>query len=60
MKTDGLTGNDYNLIITSLEYTIDKFKSYRHYPSEEFKKQRIAEAKEALSRVRAMRKQKDS
>ena len=56
MKEEELTITDLELITESLNETIRSFKNYEHYPSYEFKCERIAEAKAVKSKVTAMKK----
>ena len=37
-----------NLALESLDYTRDKFENYPHYPSYEFKLERLKEVEEAV------------
>jgi len=51
-----LTLEEIEIILTSLDYTKQKFQSYTDYPSYEFKQQRIAEVKKVIEKVRAIKK----
>jgi hypothetical protein len=53
---EDLTLEELELILTSLDYTKQKFQSYSYYPSYEFKQQRIAEVKIIIEKVRAIKK----
>jgi hypothetical protein len=48
--------SDCELIIESLRYTRQAFEGYEHYPSEEFRRERIADVDSALTKIRALRK----
>ena len=50
-----LTLSDLELILTSLDYSIRAFESYRDYPSAEMKAARIAEAKAVKRKVAALK-----
>lgn len=52
-----LDRSDCELIIQSLQYTRQEFERYEHYPSEEFRRERIADVDSALTKVRALRKE---
>ena len=48
-----------DLILTSLQFTRDKFAAYQ-YPTYEFKQQRLADVDDAIAAVRSLRKQHKS
>ena len=49
--------SDCDLIIRSLQYTRQEFERYEHYPSEEFRRERIADVDSALTKIRVLRKE---
>ena len=53
IETD-LTVDECYELVTSMDYTIQKFQNYTGYPSYEFKQERIAEAKAIRAKVRAI------
>lgn len=57
MKATELTLAEWEMVRSSLQYTITKFREYDKYPSEEFKRQRIEEASNLLSKVKESIKQ---
>jgi putative component of membrane protein insertase Oxa1/YidC/SpoIIIJ protein YidD len=50
-----LSVEDCRFIITSLDYTVRSFQEYKHYPSYEFKLQRVAEAEAIRQKMRDLR-----
>ena len=50
-----LTLDDCYFIITSLDFTISAFQEYTHYPSYEFKLERIKEAEDIRWKMRGLR-----
>jgi hypothetical protein len=47
-----LEDKDWDLIITSLEYTKKAFSEYTHYPSYEFKQERIADVESVIRKIK--------
>jgi hypothetical protein len=57
MSSTEFTNKELEMLITSIEYTVQAFRNtgiepYGPYPSYEFKQQRIKEAKDLLSKLR--------
>ena len=53
---DQLTLADLDLILTSLDYSKKHFSEYQEYPSEDFKRARIASVEDVIAKVRALRR----
>ncbi len=51
-----LTGPEIEMLIQSMEFTKQKFKTYPDYPSQEFRQQRVAEADGLIAKLRKMRR----
>ena len=49
-----LTGSDYELIFESLRYTREAFAKYDRYPSEDFRRTRIAAVDTAIEHLRLL------
>lgn len=51
-----LTSNDFAMILESLQYTKRAFENYKHYPSYEFKRNRIKEVDDLILKIRQIQK----
>jgi hypothetical protein len=51
-----LGADTLDLILTSLEYSKRHFSEYQDYPSEEFKRARIASVEGVIAKIRALRR----
>lgn len=47
--------NDLKFIITSLEYTRLNFQEYQHYPSEDYRKERIDDVNKVINKVKTLK-----
>lgn len=54
LERDLLSNEDWKMILDSLSYTRLKFENYDKYPTEEYKRQRIQEVSELISRIREL------
>jgi hypothetical protein len=52
---DELTAEDISLILESLRYTKEKFANYDRYPSEEFRRSRMADVEAVVAKIRRLR-----
>jgi hypothetical protein len=55
-----LTKDEINFIIESLQFTKKNIENYTHYPSYEFKLQRIEEANNLISKMKGIRNENQS
>lgn len=53
-ERDLLSDEDWKMILDSLSYTRLKFEDYDKYPTEEYKRQRIQEVSDLISRIRKL------
>lgn len=51
-----LTSTDFAMILESLQYTKRNFENYAHYPSYQFKRERINEVEAVIEKVCAIQK----
>ncbi|MCP4421064.1 MAG: hypothetical protein GY805_31010 [Chloroflexi bacterium] len=49
--SEKLTNQEIDLLLESLKYTREAFESYEHYPSYEFKQQRVKEVDDLRAKL---------